>query len=318
MPQRRRRDTLNSKRLLRAAVRYPREVAAQLRAVLNAAPKPTKESEKAVCAIVRTATERTLLVSRLVREGRYEDAAVLARTLIELALTGAYLTQPQGLAREHLASRFMGFEPVQVRKYLHRRKVELTTADFPSLAIHMRQVTAVFQDIEEKQNLGWAGLIQDQMVRALRDRDIREGIDNLRKRYGFILSAFVHPTPMGVAVGQDFGSLMVQDIAWCSGSCLMLLCRCLIAIDIDPGDDCFDAFDREVNRFAHEVEREVKEDIVQPVLPLLNWRNARSAKTGGKGPRRPQGRRRPDPRAGGSEKPSGTRPEAVAARATST
>lgn len=222
------------KRRIRATRRYLLEHAAMLASLLAEVRTPVRKNWEVACgAIVWTAIRRMRLIAKHVEEGCLSEAAILARTLIDVTISCAYLLEVEGLRREHLASRFMSFERVQlgtlVERWLRRypqASQELTrdVADFlHSISKSKRRTTSVFTDIEDKAVIGWSGKSQAEMIRALDSRPLRRMLDGLRTEPGFLLSAFVHPTPMGIGAAGRWGDLVCDEIEETALTCAAVL-----------------------------------------------------------------------------------------------
>jgi hypothetical protein len=224
--------------LLRSGRKAVGTSCAVLEEALKSAPRAQSPFEKAVGGIVATVVRRGRLAARLLDHDHLPEAAVIARTIIDLTISYFYLLEPSdGAAKEHRASRFLAFDPVQCGQLSDK-----WTRSGRSAAINQndrterRKAIGVFADLEERATLGWAGISTDQMIRSLTDKGARQIINTLRVN-SFLFSGCVHPTPLATRMG-GFEVFLATEVPITVCECLVVIVAALAfpsAIDSDKG-----------------------------------------------------------------------------------
>ena len=204
---------------------------------------------QAIASLAGVTVRRLLPVAGLLDDDFLEEAGILARTSLELAISAAYIWFASEDERELRARRFFAHEAVmrmrdldQVFKHEAR---DTMFGRFPSLEpkeaelrAAFAQACAEFPGIEKRADR-WSALSTPDMVRAVNDTDARTALMFTYDLAYRSLSAYVHPCVQAIRVAAPGAQRGEETLAFgapiVATEAAVAAVRCLCAAyDIPP------------------------------------------------------------------------------------
>ena len=168
--------------------------------------RPRSGVQAVLAGLATTAIRRAKVVHQLLASAETawrcnQEAAILTRTILDLAISALYIASAPGVQRDQLAARFLAFEGHQIDKLMGRK------GRAPRGSPRERAGLA-FKDLDELAYRGWSGLTNAKMIKKIQDKAAREVARALQEEFSF-LSSFVHPSPAGTR--RSVGGLSIAD-----------------------------------------------------------------------------------------------------------
>lgn len=154
-----------------------------------------------------TGLQRLGAIRELIQIGAFPEAAILARSLIELQISAVYLVASKESDGEGRANRFLAFELRQRSELLHRATKEYSDTGFlgptSAMGIRAEQIRVVFAEacqefdkLEKSKN--WANRNYREMIDSITDKNAQVELMFAYQHVYFTFSEFAHPTPTGI------------------------------------------------------------------------------------------------------------------------
>jgi hypothetical protein len=161
--------------------------------------QPRSEVERVLRWHVVAVARRTMVVSQLLAPSTLAEAAILARTVVELGYSAAYIGFAPKTLRAHRVARFTAFESVQENFFIRwQESIGLRSApeERAKAAADATEALRVFSRLEANLRVGWSGERVGALLREL-EVPLPSFAEWLAPAYA-CFSFHVHPTPLGM------------------------------------------------------------------------------------------------------------------------
>jgi len=217
----------------KAGKSFVRAVAGRLQ---KAGPFPPPDSilKKVACAIARVAVRRLVPLVALVDSDAWPEAAMVARSLVELDITASYMLTADEKEAEKRAQRFLKFEVVQRQNAIDRvigQKPDLakgTETESDYLKEQHSLAVSEFSDLAKSASRGWSGIGIAGMAAKIESEVSRRFFDLVHRHAYPLYCDYAHPSPVGIRHAwtgdvQPWPESLTWSVPLFSGQCAVRL-----------------------------------------------------------------------------------------------